>query len=58
LRSGQFFHGWTAFHDTRTRLRFAGADFAKGWNGVVVDGAIESGIRTARVLLRDLSSEV
>ncbi len=57
LRSGQFFNGWKAFHNTDTRLRFAGADFAKGWNGVVVDGAIETGIRTARTLLRDLRTE-
>ncbi|TWS21556.1 FAD-dependent oxidoreductase [Tsukamurella asaccharolytica] len=54
LRSGQFFNGWSRFHTTDTRLRFAGADYAKGWNGVVVDGAIESGISTARILLTEL----
>ncbi len=53
-RSGQFLHGWSLFRDTSTRLRFAGADWASGWNGVVVDGAIETGITTARRLLADL----
>ncbi|GGF11548.1 flavin monoamine oxidase family protein [Williamsia phyllosphaerae] len=56
LKSGQFFEGWSAFYTTDTRLRFAGADFAKGWNGVVVDGAIESGIVTARKLIGELSA--
>ncbi|MGQ7310767.1 NAD(P)/FAD-dependent oxidoreductase [Microbacterium arabinogalactanolyticum] len=50
-RSGQFLEGWSLFRDTGTRLRFAGADWAKGWNGVVVDGAIETGITTARGLI-------
>ncbi|WP_298860456.1 NAD(P)/FAD-dependent oxidoreductase [uncultured Microbacterium sp.] len=50
-RSGQFLQGWSLFRDTGTRLRFAGADWAKGWNGVVVDGAIETGITTARGLI-------
>lgn len=52
-RSGQFLEGWSLFGDTGTRLRFAGADWAKGWNGVVVDGAIESGITTARALITE-----
>ncbi len=56
LKSGQFFHGWSMFATTDTRLRFAGADFAKGWNGVVVDGAIESGIVNARSLIRELGT--
>lgn len=58
-RSGQFLEGWSLFRETGTRLRFAGADWAKGWNGVVVDGAIESGITTARALIsefRDVQS--
>lgn len=55
IRSGQFIEGWSAFHDTDTRLYFAGADMAKGWNGVVVDGAIETGITTARRVLRELA---
>ncbi|MCD2444179.1 FAD-dependent oxidoreductase [Agromyces sp. SYSU K20354] len=50
-RSGQFVEGWSVFHGRETRLRFAGADWAKGWNGVVVDGAIETGITTARGLI-------
>ncbi len=50
-RSGQFLQGWSLFRGTETRLRFAGADWAKGWNGVVVDGAIEMGITTARGLI-------
>lgn len=54
IRSGQFIEGWSTFHDTDTRLYFAGADIAKGWNGVVVDGAIETGITTARRVLTEL----
>ena len=50
-RSGQFLEGWSLFRGTDTRLRFAGADWAKGWNGVVVDGAVETGITSARGLL-------
>ena len=50
-RSGQFVEGWSLFDGRETRLRFAGADWAKGWNGVVVDGAIETGITTARGLI-------
>lgn len=54
IRSGQFIEGWSMFHDTDSRLFFAGADIAKGWNGVVVDGAIETGITTARRVLREV----
>jgi monoamine oxidase len=50
-RSGQFTEGWSLFRGTDTRLRFAGADWAEGWNGVVVDGAIETAITTARALI-------
>lgn len=53
-RSGQFTEGWHHFRETGTRLHFAGADIAKGWNGVVVDGAIETGITTAREVLVEL----
>jgi monoamine oxidase len=53
LKSGQFFNGWSMFQSSATRLRFAGADYASGWNGVVVDGAIESGITTARTLISE-----
>lgn len=55
LRSGQFFDGWSHFLDGDSRLRFAGADYARGWNGVVVDGAIESGIVTAREVINELT---
>lgn len=55
-RSGQFLSGWSLFRGTDTRLRFAGADWAKGWNGVVVDGAIEMGITTARGLIEEFRS--
>ena len=58
LRSGQFFDGWSKFLSSDSRLRFAGADFARGWNGVVVDGAIESGIVTARALIREFANEL
>ncbi|MEE3849720.1 NAD(P)/FAD-dependent oxidoreductase [Gordonia sp. LSe1-13] len=58
LRSGQFFDGWSNFDtDDASRLRFAGADYAKGWNGVVVDGAIESGITNARKVIKTLARE-
>ncbi len=53
LKSGQFFGGWSLFQKSDTRLKFAGADYASGWNGVVVDGAIESGITTARALINE-----
>lgn len=54
VRSGRFIDGWSHFTETTTRLHLAGADFAKGWNGVVVDGAIESGITTARKVITAL----
>lgn len=53
LKSGQFINGWSLFRGGDTRLRFAGADWAEGWNGVVVDGAIETGITTARDLINE-----
>ncbi len=56
-RSGQFTRGWSLFRGTESRLRFAGADWAKGWNGVVVDGAIETGITTARALIQEFRAE-
>lgn len=55
LKKGQFTHGWHHFRETGTRLRFAGADWAKGWRGVVVDGAIEMGLSTSRRLIRELA---
>lgn len=54
LKSGQFIDGWSHFHDTASQMYFAGADYAKGWNGVCVDGAIETGITTARRVLREV----
>ncbi len=58
LKSGQFFDGWSRFDAPEgARLRFAGADYAKGWNGVVVDGAIESGITNARRIIGDLKPQ-
>jgi len=55
LRKGQFTDGWHHFRETGTRLRFSGADWARGWRGVVVDGAIEMGVETAHRLIRELS---
>ena len=55
LRSGQFTDGWHHFRTTDTALHFAGADWANGWRGVVVDGAIETGLSTARRVIRDVA---
>lgn len=55
LRNGQFTDGWHHFRNTGTRMRFAGADWARGWRGVVVDGALEMGLETARGLIRELT---
>lgn len=52
LRRGQFIQGWNLFGTERGAVRFAGADWAPGWTGVCVDGALQSGITTARRLLR------
>ena len=51
LRKGQFTDAWHHFLDTGTQLHFAGAEWSKGWGGVVVDGALESGISTARKII-------
>ena len=53
-RKGQFINGRNHFREQKGRLRFAGSDWALGWNGVFVDGALESGIMTAR----DLNTEL
>lgn len=50
-RRGQFLDGRHHFREQRGRVRFAGSDWALGWNGVFVDGALESGITTARDLV-------
>lgn len=53
-RKGQFLDGRNHFQTATGRLCFAGADWARGWNGVVVDGAIESAITSARSLMATL----
>lgn len=57
LRQGQFADGWHHFGQVDSRLYFAGADWAKGWRGVVVDGAIEQGLSTAREVMEELGVE-
>lgn len=57
IRTGHFTDGWHHFRSTGTRLHFAGADWAKGWNGVVVDGAIEMGITSAREVIDELRAQ-
>lgn len=54
LRKGQFIDGWSHFIDSESDIHFAGADFAPGWRGVIVDGAIQSGIITARRVINQL----
>ncbi|MDO5032178.1 NAD(P)/FAD-dependent oxidoreductase [Corynebacterium sp.] len=54
LRKGQFIDGWSHFINSDSALHFAGADFAPGWRGVVVDGALQSGIMTARRVINRL----
>lgn len=48
-RNGQFCGARREFMEASGRLRFAGSDWALGWNSFV-DGAIETGIRTARAI--------
>lgn len=54
-RTGQFTDSWHHFRDTGTRLHFAGSDWANGWRGVCVDGALEMGVTTARTVIRELA---
>ena len=54
LRRGQFTEGWHHFRSSTSSLHFAGADWASGWRGVVVDRAIETGISTAREVINKL----
>ena len=54
-RTGQFADSWHHFRDTGTRLHFAGSDWANGWRGVCVDGALEMGVTTARSVIRKLA---
>jgi len=55
LRAGQFTDGWSHFRDTGTRMFFAGTEYANGWRGVCVDGALESGMTVARRIINELS---
>lgn len=55
LRKGQFTDGWDHFNHIDSRLYFAGSDYAFGWRGVVVDGALEKGMTTARQVIKDLA---
>ena len=57
LRAGQFTNGWTHFRNTGTRLYFAGSELGKGWRGVCVDSALESGISTARRVLQAVQQQ-
>lgn len=54
-RRGQFSGARQEFMDASGRLRFAGSDWARGWNSFV-DGAIETGITTARSIIADADS--
>lgn len=45
-----------AARDTTRRIRFAGSDYARGWAGFI-DGAIESGLHTARTIHTELKVE-
>nr|WP_290369291.1 NAD(P)/FAD-dependent oxidoreductase [Rhodococcus fascians] len=46
-----------AARDTTRRVRFAGSDYARGWAGFI-DGAIESGLHTARTIHTELKVEM
>lgn len=54
LRKGQFTEGWNLFDEIGSQLYFAGSDYAYGWRGVCVDGALEKGMTTARKIINDL----
>lgn len=54
LKKGQFIDAWHHFEEPQDRLYFAGSDYARGWRGVVVDGAIETALRTSRRIINDL----
>ncbi|SED82342.1 Monoamine oxidase [Rhodococcus jostii] len=45
-----------AARDTTRRIRLAGSDYARGWAGFI-DGAIESGLQTARQIMTEFESE-
>ncbi|MDO5048838.1 MAG: NAD(P)/FAD-dependent oxidoreductase [Actinomycetaceae bacterium] len=54
VRQGQFTDGWSHFDNVDSRLYFAGSDYAYGWRGVCVDGALEKGIGVAREVINEL----
>src|SRR5699024_4792808 len=54
LRKGQFTQGWSLFDDIDSQLFFAGSDYAYGWRGVCVDGALEKGMTTARQVINSM----
>ncbi|MDI9587783.1 MAG: NAD(P)/FAD-dependent oxidoreductase [Acidobacteriota bacterium] len=54
VRKGQFTDGWSHFDNVDSRLYFAGSDYAYGWRGVCVDGAIEKGTGVAREVINEL----
>lgn len=56
FRTGQFIDAYRDITETETRLHFAGSEWANGWRGIVVDGAIESGLTTARKVLTELET--
>src|SRR5699024_11512869 len=58
LRAGQFSDGWDNFKDTGTRMFFAGTEWAQGWRGVCIDGALQSGMTTARRIIQDMRETV
>lgn len=58
LRAGQFSDGWDNFKDTGTRMFFAGTEWAQGWRGVCIDGALQSGMTTARRIIQDFRETV
>lgn len=49
MRPGQLTTAYPAFREPEGALLFAGGDYADGWAGFM-DGAIESGLRAARLL--------
>ncbi|WGH81174.1 NAD(P)/FAD-dependent oxidoreductase [Auritidibacter ignavus] len=56
LRTGQFTDAWHHFERLEPPVVFAGSELARGWRGVCVDGALESGLTTARKLITHLGS--
>lgn len=57
LQRGQFSDGWDNFKQTGTQMYFAGTEWSKGWRGVCIDGALESGMTTARRIIQDFRQQ-